>query len=97
MICGIAILAGPVNVGSLAQPYQQGRAAGGYMLRQQQGLRPASRNGFPRGAGQRKYEQATRCYFGCFQMIQLRTWWSESQTKSGDSLGILPFGNTPKE
>jgi hypothetical protein len=71
VIGGIAILAGPEHFGSLTQLCQQGRPAGG--LRDQQGLRPASRNGFPRRADQRKHEQATSRYFGCFQMIQLRT------------------------
>jgi hypothetical protein len=73
MICGIANLAGSEYVRTLTQLCQQGRTAGGSVLGEEQGLRPASRNGFPRRADQRKYEQATSRYFGCFQKTQLRT------------------------
>ena len=73
MICGIAIPAGPVYVGSLTQSCQQRRTAGGSVLREEQGLRPASRNGSPRRADQREYQQAKNRYFGYFQMSTLWT------------------------
>jgi hypothetical protein len=97
MICGIAILAVPVCLGSLTQLCQQELTAGGSVPREEQGLRPASRNGFPRRADQRKHEQATGRYFGYFQMTRLRTCLSESQNRSSDSLEILTSGNIPKE
>ena len=68
---GIASSAGPEYVGALTQSCQHRRTAGGF--RNERGLRPESRNGFPRRTDQRKHEQATSRYFSCFQMTQLQT------------------------
>jgi hypothetical protein len=72
MICGIGILAVPGYLGSLTQLCQQGRPAGGSVLREERAIRPAPRNGFPRRADQRKHEQATSRYFGFLQLSTLR-------------------------
>jgi len=49
-VCGIAIPAGPECFSSRTQSRQHKRTAGGCVLREERGLRPASRNGFPRRA-----------------------------------------------
>jgi hypothetical protein len=72
MIRGIAVLAVSVYLGSLTQLCHQGRTARGSVLCEERAIRPAPRNGSPRRADQRKYEQATSRYFGFLQMSTLQ-------------------------